>query len=141
MKSTHKLNHIGIAVRDLDEAVRAYTEGLGLTCTHREVVEDQMVKTAFLPAGESSLELLESTSPDGPIGRFIAKRGEGIHHICLEVPDIKAAIADAKAQGMRLIDEEPRRGAHNMWVAFVHPKSTHGVLLELSQPIEEAVES
>ena len=128
-----KLDHIGIAVKDLAHAVETYTKGLGLTCDHEETVEDQQVRTAFLPVGDTHLELLESTSPGGPIGRFLEKRGEGIHHICLEVADIRASLEACRRAGMRLIDEEPRRGAHGKWVAFVHPGSTHGVLLELSQ--------
>jgi methylmalonyl-CoA/ethylmalonyl-CoA epimerase len=129
-----KLDHIGIAVRDLEEALAAYTEGLGLACTHRETVEDQQVNTAFLPVGETHLELLETISPDGPIGRFLEKRGEGIHHLCFAVPNIHEALRRCRDAGLRLIDETPRAGAHGMWVAFVHPKSTHGVLIELSQP-------
>lgn len=132
-----KLDHIGIAVRDLQEAVRAYTGGLGLPCAHEEVVEDQQVRTAFLPVGDTHLELLESLSPDGPIGRFLEKRGEGIHHLCFEVADIRAAMAACEKAGLTLIDKEPRAGAHGKWVAFVHPKSTHGVLIELSQPRED----
>jgi methylmalonyl-CoA/ethylmalonyl-CoA epimerase len=128
-----KLDHIGIAVRDLAEAVKAY-EGLGLRTDHEETVEDQQVRTAFLPVGETHLELLETLSPDGPIGKFLEKRGEGIHHLCFEVEDIHAALDACREAGLRLIDEEPRAGAHDMWVAFVHPKSTHGVLIELSQP-------
>jgi methylmalonyl-CoA epimerase len=128
-----RLDHIGIAVRDLETAVRVYTEGLGLACDHRETVEDQQVRTAFLPVGETHVELLESLSPEGPIGRYIAKRGEGIHHLCFEVADIRAALAACEKAGLTLIDREPRVGAQGKWVAFVHPKSTHGVLIELSQ--------
>jgi methylmalonyl-CoA epimerase len=128
-----RLDHIGIAVRDLEAAVRVYTEGLGLACDHRETVEDQQVRTAFLPVGETHVELLESLSPEGPIGRYIAKRGEGIHHLCFEVADIRAALAACEKAGLTLIDREPRVGAQGKWVAFVHPKSTHGVLIELSQ--------
>lgn len=128
-----RLDHIGIAVRDLEAAVRVYTEGLGLACDHRETVEDQQVRTAFLPVGETHVELLESLSAEGPIGRYIAKRGEGIHHLCFEVADIRAALAACEKAGLTLIDREPRVGAQGKWVAFVHPKSTHGVLIELSQ--------
>jgi methylmalonyl-CoA epimerase len=128
-----RLDHIGIAVRDLEAAVKTYSEGLGLTCTHRETVEEQKVRTAFLPVGETHVELLESTAPDGPIGKFVEKRGEGIHHLCFEVADIRKSLAACEAAGMTLIDREPRTGAHGKWVAFVHPRSTHGVLLELSQ--------
>ena len=132
-----RIDHIGIAVRDLETALRTYTEGLGIACTHRETVADQKVNAAFLPVGESNIELLESTSPDGPIGKFLEKRGEGIHHICIAVSDIRKSLEQCRKAGMTLIDSEPRRGAHNKWVAFVHPKSTHGVLLELSQDREE----
>jgi len=128
-----KLDHIGIAVRDLEKAVSLYTQGLGLSSSHEEVIEDQAVRTAFLPVGETHLELLESLTPDGPIGRFIEKRGEGIHHLCFEVDDIVASLAACEAAGMVLIDKEPRPGAHGMMVAFLHPKSTGGVLIELSQ--------
>ena len=128
-----RLDHIGIAVRDLEAAVRVYAEGLGLACDHRETVEDQQVRTAFLPVGETHVELLESLTAEGPIGRYIDKRGEGIHHLCFEVADIRAALAACEKAGLALIDREPRVGAHNKWVAFVHPKSTHGVLIELSQ--------
>lgn len=131
-----RLDHIGIAVRDLESAVRTYTEGLGLTCTHRETVAEQKARTAFLPVGETHLEFLESTAPDGPIGKFVEKRGEGIHHLCFEVADIRKALAACEAAGMVLIDREPRAGAHGKWVAFVHPRSSHGVLLELSQSRE-----
>jgi len=131
-----KLDHIGIAVRDLEQALAAYRDGLGLACDHEEVVDDQQVRTAFLPVGETHLELLETLSPDGPIGRFLEKRGEGIHHLCFEVDDIRRALQQCREAGLRLIDEEPRRGAHDKWVAFVHPRSTHGVLIELSQDRE-----
>ncbi len=128
-----RIDHIGIAVRDLEAAVRAYSEGLGLSCDHRETVEDQKVRTAFLPVGESRVELLESLSPDGPIGKFVEKRGEGIHHICFEVADVRSALAACEKAGLALIDREPRPGAHGKLVAFVHPKSLNGVLIELSQ--------
>lgn len=131
------LDHIGIAVKSLDEALRIYETALGLECRHRETVEDQQVKTAFLPVGDTRLELLESLSPEGPIGRFIDKRGEGIHHLCFEVDNIAAALSQARESGVTLIDEEPRPGADGKWVAFLHPKSTSGVLIELSQTIED----
>ena len=127
------IDHIGIAVRDLEKAVSLYTQGLGLTASHEEIVEDQAVRTAFLPVGDTHLELLESLTPDGPIGRFIEKRGEGIHHLCFEVDDVAASLVACEAAGMVLIDKEPRPGAHGMTVAFLHPKSTGGVLIELSQ--------
>ncbi len=128
-----RLDHIGIAVRDLEAAMRVYAEGLGLESDHQETVEDQQVRTAFLPVGETHVELLESLTPDGPIGRYVEKRGEGIHHLCFDVTDIHAALAACEKAGLKLIDREPRPGAHNKMVAFVHPKSTHGVLIELSQ--------
>jgi methylmalonyl-CoA epimerase len=133
----YKLDHIGIAVRDLGRAVSLYTEGLGLAVEHEEVVEDQRVRTAFLSVGETHLELLESLEPDGPIGKFLEKRGEGIHHICLEVGDLPAALDRCRRAGMRLIDETPREGAQGKLIAFVHPRSTGGVLIELSQPKTE----
>ncbi len=128
-----RLDHIGIAVRDLQEALGRYSEGLGLRSDHEEIVEEQQVRAAFLPVGGTHLELLESLSPDGPIGRFLEKRGEGIHHLCFEVSDIRKALAACEAAGLALIDREPRAGAHDKWVAFVHPRSTGGVLIELSQ--------
>jgi len=133
-----RLDHIGIAVRSLEDALKAYEDGLGLAVEHRETVEDQAVRAAFLPVGDTRLELLESITPEGPIGRFLERRGEGIHHLCFEVKDIRAALDHCRRAGMTLIDQEPRTGAHNCWVAFVHPKSTHGVLIELSQKKGEA---
>jgi methylmalonyl-CoA/ethylmalonyl-CoA epimerase len=129
-----RLDHIGIAVKDLEQALKTYSEGLGLACDHREVVESEAVRTAFLPVGDAHVELLESLTPEGPIGRFLARRGEGVHHLCFRVPDLRRALAACEAAGLELIDREPRAGAHDMWVAFVHPRSTHGVLIELSQP-------
>lgn len=128
-----RVDHIGIAVSNLEEAKKLYTQVLGLTATGEEVVEQQKVKTCFIPCGDSEIELLESTSPDGPIAKFIEKRGEGIQHIALRVDNIENALADLKAQGVRLIDEKPRYGAGGASIAFVHPKATGGVLLELSQ--------
>lgn len=130
-----RLDHVGIAVKDAEAALQLYRNGLGLEPSHVETVESQEVKTIHIPIGDSGLELLESTSPDGVIARFIENRGEGIHHIAIEVPDIKSTLAKLKAEGYRLIDETPRQGANNMLVAFVHPKSTNGVLLELCQPV------
>lgn len=131
---TAKLDHIGIAVRSLD-AAKIY-EALGLTIEHVETVETQKVKTAFLSVGDSNLELLEPTSPDSPIARFIEKRGEGIHHICLRVDDIEAQLERLKAQGYRLINEHPVPGAHGCRVAFLHPAAGNGVLIELSEKHE-----
>lgn len=133
-----RLDHIGIAVKSLESALGTYTEGLGLRADRTETVEGEQVKTAFLPVGDTHLELLESLTPEGPIGRFISRRGEGIHHLCFLVDDIKSALARCERAGMTVIDREPRRGANDRWVAFVHPKSTHGVLIELSQEREGA---
>ena len=128
---TAKLDHIGIAVRSL-EAAKIY-EDLGLSVQHVESVETQKVKTAFLSVGDSNLELLEPTSPDSPIAKFIEKRGEGIHHICLRVDDIEAHLERLKAAGYRLINEHPVPGAHGCRVAFLHPAAGNGVLIELSE--------
>lgn len=129
-----KIDHLGIAVENLDQAVELYTQLLGKGPDHFEEVADQHVKTAFFSVGESNFELLESTSPEGPIGKFIEKQGRGgIHHICVQVDDIEAALKAYQEAGLKLIDSAPRKGAHGKLVAFVHPKSTGGVLLELSQ--------
>jgi methylmalonyl-CoA/ethylmalonyl-CoA epimerase len=125
------LDHIGIAVRSI-EAAKIY-EALGLTIDHVEVVETQGVKTAFLSVGDSNLELLEPTGPDSTIAKFIEKRGEGIHHICLRVDDIDAHLASLKEKGFRLINENPVPGAHGCRVAFLHPAAGNGVLIELSE--------
>ncbi len=131
-----RINHIGIASKDLGEAMARMANLFDQTPTHQELVEDQKVKTAFYSAGESHLEFLESTDPEGPIGKFISKRGQGIHHICLEVDNIHEALAHLKSKGVRLIDEQPRKGAQDCWVAFIHPSETGGVLMELSQESE-----
>lgn len=127
------IDHIGIAVKDITETSKLYTEMLGLNMTGSEVVEQQKVRTAFIPAGGSEIELLETTAPDGPIGKFIEKNGEGIQHIALRVDDIEVALAELKSKGVRLIDETPRYGAGGAKIAFIHPKATNGVLLELCQ--------
>lgn len=129
-----KLDHIGIAVRSLDAA--AIYQDLGLTVEHVEVVESQKVRTAFLSVGDANLELLEPTGPDSTIARFIEKRGEGIHHICLRVDDIESHLQRLKARGYRLINEHPVPGAHGCRVAFLHPAAGNGVLIELSEKIE-----
>jgi len=126
-----KINHLGIATKGIDEALKFWSDALGLENVHTEIVEDQKVKVAMLPIGESRVELLEPTSPDSPISKFLEKRGGGIHHIAVEVDDIEASLANLKSQGMRLIDETPRIGAEGCLVAFVHPAATGGVLLEL----------
>ena len=129
-----KINHLGIATKGIDEALAFWADALGLENVHTETVEDQKVRVAMLPIGESRIELLEPTSDDSPISKFLEKRGSGIHHIAVEVDDIEAALAKLKARGMRLIDEIPRKGAEGSLVAFVHPSSANGVLLELVQP-------
>ena len=128
-----KINHLGIATKGIDEALKFWSDALGLENVHTEIVADQKVRVAMLPIGESRIELLEPTSEDSPISKFLAKRGPGIHHIAVAVDDIEAALAKLKSQGMRLIDETPRTGAEGCLVAFVHPASTNGVLLELVQ--------
>lgn len=125
------LDHIGIAVRSLD-AAKIY-EALGLTVDHVEIVPTQGVKTAFLSAGDSNLELLEPTGPESPIARFIEKRGEGIHHLCFRVDDLEEQLARLKSQGFRLVNEAPVPGAHGCRVAFLHPAAGNGVLIELSE--------
>ncbi len=124
-----KIDHVGIAVKSLDEAVKTY-EALGFEVEEIEEVKEQKVKVAMLPVGESRVELLEATSPESAIAKFIDSRGEGIHHIAINVENIEEAIKKARESGLRLIDEKPRIGAGGKKVAFVHPKSTHGVLLE-----------
>ncbi len=131
-----KIDHIGIATKSIEEALKFWSEGLKLEKTHEEEVTDQKVKTAFFPLGEVNIELLEGTSEDSPISKFVEKRGTGIHHLCFEVEDIRAALDHMKEQGVTLIDKEPRKGAHGKLVAFVHPKSTGGILLELSQDMK-----
>lgn len=128
-----KIDHLGIAVESIEQALVFYRDALGLELKHTETVADQGVNVAMLPLGESRVELLEPTGPDTPVGKFISKRGPGIHHICVAVEDIHATLAELKAKGVQLIDETPRPGAEGCLVAFVHPKGTNGVLVELSQ--------
>lgn len=128
-----KINHLGVAVQSIDEALHFWRDGLGLEVEAIEVVADQGVRVAILPLGLSRIELLEATGAETPVGKFLAKRGSGIHHLCIEVTDLHAKLNDLKARGIRLIDETPRLGAGGMLVAFVHPASTGGVLLELTQ--------
>ena len=130
-----KIDHIGIATRGIDEAAKFYRDVLGLEVAETEEVPEQKVRVAMLPIGESRIELLEATSDDSPISRFLEKRGPGIHHIAVRVDDIQAALTDLKQKGARLIDQEPRQGAGGCLVAFVHPSSTGGVLLELVQKV------
>lgn len=129
MKPTH-IEHIGIAVTSLEKAIPFYEKVLGLECYAIEEVKDQKVKTAFFKIGDTKIELLESTDPEGPIGKFIEKRGEGIHHIAFAQPDVSSALSEAEQNGVRLIDRQPRKGAENLDIGFLHPKSTFGVLME-----------
>ena len=126
-----KIDHLGIAVKAVADAAKMYETVLGLKVTATDQVDDQGVKVAMIDIGESRFELLEAIRDDSPIGKFVAKRGEGLHHIAVQVDNIEASLAQLKASGVRLIDEKPRRGAHNTRVAFIHPAGTHGVLLEL----------
>jgi len=127
------IEHIGIAVKDLDSAVAFYEEVLGFKCYAREEIEEQQVKTAFFLVGQTKIELLETTVPDGPIGKFINNRGEGIHHIAFSVNGIDKSLKEVKDKGVKLIDSEPRKGAEGMNIAFLHPKYTNGVLTELCE--------
>lgn len=127
------IDHIGIAVKDMDAAIKFYEEVLGMKATGTEVVEEQKVKTAFIPTGDSEVELLESTAPDGPIAKFIERRGEGIQHIAFRVDDIDKALEELKAKGVKLIDQKPRKGAGGARIAFLHPKATFGTLVELCE--------
>ena len=135
MFKTLKVDHIGIAVKDLDQAKKFYSDMLGMEIMGEEVVEEQKVRVCFIPCGDSEIELLESTSPEGPIAKFIEKNGdkEGIQHIAVRVDNVEAAIADLKEKGVRMIDEQPRYGAGGAKIAFVHPKASVGILLELSE--------
>lgn len=128
-----KINHIGVAVKSLEETVPFYRDALGMEFKGEDEVAEQKVKVAMMQVGESKIELLEPTSPDSPIAKFMEKNGPGMHHVAYEVDDIEAAIAHMLGQGARMIDETPRNGAHGTRIAFVHPKSSHGVLTELCQ--------
>ncbi len=128
-----KISHLGIATKGIDEALKFWQDALGLENIYTETVEDQKVRVAMLPLGETNIELLEPTSDDSPIQKFLEKRGGGIHHIAVEVDNIEASLVKLKNQGMRLIDEKPRVGAEGCLVAFVHPSSAGGVLMELVQ--------
>ncbi|MGA9269071.1 MAG: methylmalonyl-CoA epimerase [Lutimonas sp.] len=125
------IEHIGIAVNSIEESKKYYEEVLGLECYSIEEVADQKVKTAFFQVGDTKIELLESTSPDGPIGKFIAKKGEGMHHLAFAVNNASEALQDVGAKGVQLIDKVSRNGAEGLKIGFLHPKSTHGVLTEL----------
>ena len=132
MNLTH-IEHIGIAVKNLNEAIKFYEEILGLKCYATEEVEDQKVMTAFFQIGQTKIELLESTDPEGPIGKFITNRGEGIHHIAFATDKLNSSLQELKEKGIKLIDENPRKGAEGLNIAFLHPKVTFGVLTELCE--------
>jgi methylmalonyl-CoA/ethylmalonyl-CoA epimerase len=132
MKPSH-IEHIGIAVKSLDAAIPFYENMLGTKCYAVEEVKDQKVKTAFFKVGQTKIELLESTDPEGPIGKYIEKRGEGIHHLAFAVEDIETHLKEAEESGIRLIDQTPRKGAEGLNIAFLHPKSTFGVLTEFCE--------
>ncbi|HEX8846278.1 MAG TPA: methylmalonyl-CoA epimerase [Pyrinomonadaceae bacterium] len=134
-----KIEHIGIATRALDDALSFWRDALGLELTHTEVVEEQKVRVAMLPVGEPRIELLEPTSDDSPVAKFLEKRGAGIHHIAVRVQDIRATLQRLKEKGARLIDETPRTGAGGCLVAFIHPSSANGVLLELVEHVGSEV--
>lgn len=127
------IEHIGIAVINLEEAILYYETLLGTKCYNIEIVEEQKVKTAFFLVGQTKIELLESTDPEGPVGKFIEKRGEGVHHIAFAVDGIEDCLAEVEEKGIRLIDSKPRKGAEGLDIAFLHPKSTMGVLTELCE--------
>jgi methylmalonyl-CoA/ethylmalonyl-CoA epimerase len=125
------IEHIGIAVKNLEESIKYYENVLGLKCYAVEEVKDQRVKTAFFMVGQTKIELLESTDPEGPIGKYIEKKGEGIHHLAFAVNNVAEALTEAEQKGIQLIDKAPRKGAEGLNIAFLHPKSTSGVLTEL----------
>ena len=135
MKISH-IEHIGIAVNSLAEAIPFYEEVLGLKCYAVEEVKDQKVKTAFFMVGQTKIELLETTDPEGPIGKFLEKRGQGVHHIAYAVDDVDSSLNELENKGIRLIDRESRKGAEGLNIGFLHPKSTLGVLTELCSKIE-----
>ncbi len=130
---TTQIEHIGIAVKNLEESIRYYEDILGLKCYAVEEIKDQKVRTAFFMVGETKLELLESTDPSGPVAKFIEKKGEGVHHLAFKVNNLADSLAEVEAKGIRLIDQNPRKGAEGLNIAFLHPKSTYGVLTELCE--------
>jgi len=132
MQLSH-IEHIGIAVKNLNEAISFYEKVLGLKCYNVEEVKEQKVKTAFFMVGQTKIELLESTDPEGPIGKFVEKKGEGIHHMAFAVKNIEEALQEVEKNGVTLIDKTPRKGAEGLDIAFLHPKSTLGVLTELCE--------
>ncbi|MBI2830708.1 MAG: methylmalonyl-CoA epimerase [Chloroflexi bacterium] len=123
-----RINHIGIAVNSISDVLKLYTEALGLKLKDIEIVEEQKVRTAIIPVGESKIELLESTDPEGVIAKFIEKKGEGLHHLALEVDNIEAAMANIEKQGVQLVDKKPRKGVENTSIAFLHPKGTRALI-------------
>ncbi|MBW1958383.1 MAG: methylmalonyl-CoA epimerase [Deltaproteobacteria bacterium] len=128
-----KIDHLGIAVNSIEDGKNFWTDALGLEFEGSETVEEQKVTTAFFPVGESEVELLESTAPDGPIAKFLEKKGPGIHHVAFRVENVEEALAELKEKGIRLIDEKPRMGAGGAKIAFLHPKATNGILVELCE--------
>jgi len=128
-----KIDHLGIAVNSIEDGKNFWTDALGLEFEGSETVEEQKVTTAFFPVGESEVELLESTAPDGPIAKFLEKKGPGIHHVAFRVDNVEAALAELKEKGIKLIDEKPRMGAGGAKIAFLHPKATNGILVELCE--------
>jgi methylmalonyl-CoA/ethylmalonyl-CoA epimerase len=130
-----RIAHLGVAVHDMDAALALFTQGLPLELTHTE--DYQGMKIGFIPVGDSSIELLQDVSGSSAIRKYLDKNGEGIHHIAFEVDDIHQAVEELKAKGVKLIDETPRPGAHGMHIAFMHPKATHGILMELVQPMKD----
>ena len=130
-----KINHIGLAVEVLEPVLEMFTQTLGLPLDHQEMLGE--LKIAFVPVGETNLELVQSTDPEGVMAKHVAKKGEGVHHLALEVEDIDQAVEELLAKGMTMIDQSPRRGAHGARIAFLHPKATHGVMIELVEPGEE----
>lgn len=131
------IDHIGIAVKDLEEAIETYERLLNGECYKRETVEDQQVETAFFQTGQSKVELLGATNPDSVIAKYVSKKGEGMHHVAFEVDDIHAELDRLRGEGFTVLTDEPKRGADNKLVAFVHPKDNHGVLVELCQSIKD----
>ena len=128
-----KIDHLGIAVKRIDDSKSFWSDILGLELEGTETVEEQKVTTSFFPVGESEVELLESTAPDGPVAKFLEKKGQGVHHVAFRVENIEEALAELKEKGIRLIDEKPRKGAGGAKIAFLHPKATNGVLVELCE--------
>jgi len=132
MKITH-IEHIGIAVKSLEESIAYYEGILGLKCYAVEEVKEQRVKTAFFMVGQTKIELLESTDPEGPVGKFLEKKGEGVHHVAFATTNLEESLVEMEEKGVALIDKKPRKGAEGLDIAFLHPKSTHGVLTELCE--------